>query len=488
MLRKFTIFVITVLICLFALPGCFPQAHRKSASASELNIAYHWIDVAIEATAHDVKRYGARPTVGSRSLAIPATSIFDAWAAYDDKAVGTRLGGTLRRPQSERSDANKRKAISYAAYRTLLDVYPDDATYFTKQMLKLGFDPNDLSTNKATPQGIGNTVAAALIKYRHHDGANQLGDEIGSSGKPYSDYTFYQAVNTTDKINDPDHWQPITFSDGKGGTKTLGFLTPHWYRVKPFALLRADQFRPPPPPLVGSDQLLTEVQEVMKFNANLTPEQKALVEFMRDGPSSTGQSGHWMRFAQDVSRRDKHDLDQDVKMFFAVSNVTMDAFIAAWDAKRKYDTSRPWTLIHHYFKGQQIEGWGGVGKGSMKMLGEQWHPYSPDTFITPPFPGYVSGHSTVSAASAEMLRLFKESDTFNESATVKAGALTEPGFESLVTLKFPTFTFAADAAGISRLYGGYHTHSDNIEGLKLGREVAQFVWQKVLKHINGTSG
>ena len=72
---------------------------------------------------------------------------------------------------------------------------------------------------------------------------------------------------------------------------------------------------------------------MLRFNASLTPEQKAIVEFMRDGPRSTGQSGHWLRFAQDVSRRDKHDLDQDVKLFFAVGNVAMDAFIAAWESQ-----------------------------------------------------------------------------------------------------------------------------------------------------------
>ena len=55
---------------------------------------------------------------------------------------------------------------------------------------------------------------------------------------------------------------------------------------------------------------------MLTLQRNLTNEQKAIVEFMRDGPRSTGQSGHWLRFAQDVSRRDHHDLDQDVKLFF----------------------------------------------------------------------------------------------------------------------------------------------------------------------------
>src|SRR5262249_34626529 len=201
----------------------------------------------------------------------------------------------------------------------------------------------------------------------------------------------------------------------KGGKVTLGFLTPHWYRVKPFALSSSDRFRAPPPPKIGSEQLKREVDEVLAFNANLTPEQKAIVEFMRDGPRSTGQSGHWLRFAQDVSRRDKHNIDQDVKIFFAIGNVAMDAFIAAWDTKRYYDSSRPWTLVRYYYSGKKVQGWAGPGKGVISMPAEEWHPYSPYTFITPPFPGYVSGHSTVSAACAKMLELFTGSDQFGET-------------------------------------------------------------------------
>src|SRR5207247_5709281 len=68
--------------------------------------------------------------------------------------------------------------------------------------------------------------------------------------------------------------------------------------------------------------------------------EKSLVEFMRDGPRSTGQSGHWLRFAADVSRRDRYPLDQDVRLFFAITNIVFDAFISCWEAKRYYDTSR----------------------------------------------------------------------------------------------------------------------------------------------------
>ncbi len=474
-------------------------------SAPIKSAAYEWLDVALEATAREHERVAPRPTIGSRMLFIITNSMYDAWAAYDEKAVGTQLGGTLRRPPSERTEANKRVAIGYATYRAMLDLFPEDKSWLDDQMRLHGLDPNDAATDISKPQGIGNVAAAAVIKYRHTDGANQLGDEEGSNGKPYSDYTFYRPINPWNKIIDPDCWQPIEFTLADDKRVTPGFLTPQWYRVKSFGLERSDMFRPPPPPKIGSEELKKEVDEVLMYNANLTLEQKAIVEFMRDGPRSTGQSGHWMRLAQAVSLRDKNNTDKDVKMYFAVGAATFDAFIAAWEAKRFYDTSRPWTLIRYYYKGQKIRGWSGVGKGVSTIPAEEWHPYSPLSFITPPFPGYVSGHSTVSAAGAKILELFTGSDNFGATAERHPGELTEAGIscelkqsvdgklgakiegDGVVILKMPTFSAAAEMAGISRVMGGYHIQADNIAGLELGRKVSTHIFPKLESYFDGTA-
>jgi hypothetical protein len=488
--------VITATAALQVMSSLHAAAYKPSA-------AYEWLDVSLEATAREVDRHGARPTIISRTLAIALTAMYDAWAAYDEKAVGTRLGGSLRRPATERTAANKEKAIAFAVYRSLVDVYPEDKVWIDDQMRQRGFDPADASTDRSTPQGVGNVAAAAVCAYRHHDGANQLGDEVGSNGIPYSDYTYYAPVNTPEKITDPDRWQPIPFVNPKGGTIAPGFLTPQWYRVRPFALDRSDQFRPPPPPKAASEELRKEVDENIAMNGNLTPKEKAIVEFMRDGPRSTGQSGHWLKFAQLVSRRDHNDLDRDVKLFFTISNVAMDAFIAAWEAKRFYDSSRPWTLVRYYYAGKSVNGWAGPGKGVVSLKAEEWHPYSPFTFVTPPFPGYVSGHSTVSGACAKTLELFTGSDFFGEVEKRKAGSLTESdidcalmqaregksaaGVNCDVELALPTFTAAAEMAGISRVMGGYHIQADNIEGLALGRKVAQFTWPRIRAYFDGTA-
>src|SRR5205085_453951 len=107
---------------------------------------------------------------------------------------------------------------------------------------KYGYDPGDNSNDPAIPQGIGNRVGSAIVDSRHHDGANQLGDELGGNGKPYSDYTYYRPCDPEGQISHPDRWRPVPFDDGKGGTINPTFLTPHWYRVKSFALKSPDQF------------------------------------------------------------------------------------------------------------------------------------------------------------------------------------------------------------------------------------------------------
>ncbi len=450
-----------------------------SIGSARQSLAYHWLDVLLDTAAADVVRNSARPTILSRAMAVVTAAMYEAWAPFDDRARGQFFGDTLRRPAAERTLANKQAAISFAAACALSDLYPGARGEIDEALRRFGYDPRIGIASRTAAAGIGTLIGEKICAHKHGDGANQLGDEIGSSGVPYADYTGYAPVNPSDHVYNPDRWQPITFRRGDGSTFAPGFLTPQWYRVEPFALQRPDQFRAPEPPRVGSERLKADIDEVIKYNATLTAEEKGLVEFMRDGPQSTGQSGHWLRFAQDISRRDHYDLDRDVKLFFQVGQCAHDAFIASWDSKRYWDTSRPWTLVRYYYGDQTILGWGGPGKGPVEMKGADWYPYSPYDFVSPPFPSYVSGHSTVSAACGETLRLFTGADRLGAEMLRHPGEITEP--EALgadVMLYLPTFTEAANMAGISRVMGGYHIQADNIEGLAMGRKVGAIVHQR----------
>jgi hypothetical protein len=270
------------------------------------------------------------------------------------------------------------------------------------------------------------------------------------------------------------------------------FVGAQWSEVTPFALSKGDQFRAslPPPAKFGSKEYQEQAEELVALSAGLIDQQKIIAEYWSDGPNSEQPPGHWALFAQFVSARDHHSLDDDVKMFLVLSNAIFDAGIAAWDVKRAYDSVRPITAIPLLFKGKEIQAWGGPGKGTVEIDGSQWIPYQLATSPTPPFPEYVSGHSTYSAAAAKVLELWTGSDRFGHSVALAAGSSKiEPGNTPArpVTLHWDTFTAAADEAGLSRRYGGIHFRAADLAGRHLGRLVAAEVWSKVQSYFDGSA-
>ena len=144
------------------------------------------------------------PTIAARSLAVVHTAIYDAWATYDPVAVDSRgrlrANPQLRQPAAERTLDNKTKAVSFAAYAALVDLFPaqEQQDAFAAQMRQLGYVIGGSDTSPAA--GVGTDAAQAVLDYRHQDGANQLSN--------YADYTGYQPKNDwntpLDEI-DPDH-------------------------------------------------------------------------------------------------------------------------------------------------------------------------------------------------------------------------------------------------------------------------------------------
>lgn len=448
------------------------------------NAAYYWGSVILEGTANDTERNRPRPPVNSRMVALPCIAMFDAWSRFDSVAEPFYLKAD-RRPAAEQTLENKATAIGYACARLLQNVYPGDSLLFANKLKEAGLDPANFSVDPSTAAGLGNLAAQSVIDARRDDGSNQYGQHPGAD-TIYGDYTHYTCVNTADAQKDINRWAPKYFTRSDGTKWAPGGLAPHWGHVKPFLLDSASQFRSPPPPVMGDPVLEKEIREVVDLQANLTNDQKALVEFMRDGPRSVQQAGHWLMFARDVSVRDQHTLDEEVKMYLLVTGTAMDCFIACWDTKYFYDNCRPYQQVHHIMGDEDIMAWAGPNKGMQKMKGKDWRPYSPDDFLCPPFPAYVSGHSTVSGGCAKALELFTGSDAYGVKVRLLPGWLTEPGITTdSITLDLATFSGTAEMAGRSRVLGGYHIETDNREGLAMGRKVAEVVVARCMEHING---
>jgi membrane-associated phospholipid phosphatase len=442
------------------------------------NVVLQWDEELLQA----IRALPPGPTVTARAINVVHTAIFDAWAAYDALALGTRLGSSLRRPAAERTLANKNKAISFAAYTALVDLFPARQFDFAEQMSYLGYTVNGSDTS--TPASVGNTAAQAVIDYRHTDGSNQLNG--------YADTTGYQPVNTGDTIVDPWRWQPLRVPLGTGPEQLA--TTPQWSQVKGFALKAPFQFT-----TLGPDRLLSgfdpkHIDNLLALTSNLTDRQKVTAEYWADGPRSEFPPGHWALIAQVLSRKRGHSLDTDAKLFFALGNALMDAGIAAWAAKYRWDFVRPITAIRHRYKGKPVTSWLGPYQGYGTVAGERWIPYQAPNVVTPPFPEYVSGHSTFSSAAAAILAKFTGSDSFGAGVTIEAGtSLFEPRTDTQdgtpatdITLSWPTLTAAAKDAGLSRRLGGIHFQDGDEHGYSLGQRVGTNVLARTMGHVNGT--
>jgi hypothetical protein len=239
-----------------------------------------------------------------------------------------------------------------------------------------------------------------------------------------------------------------------------------------------------------------------------------------------------------------NDLEWDVKGYFALNGAVHNAAITAWDIKAAYNQIRPISAIRYMAsKGQSTDPGGpsyhvdGIplvpdlvevitpattaagqrhahlagneGKIAIKQwlghptdpanehggvgwnLGEAWVPYQSRTFVTPPFPGYTSGHSTFSRASAEVLAELTGSPFFPgglfENTFPADQYLTfENGPSADVTLGYATYFDAADAAGQSRLWGGIHIEADDFLGRRTGSVVGQDAFALAEQYYLGT--
>jgi hypothetical protein len=203
----------------------------------------------------------------------------------------------------------------------------------------------------------------------------------------------------------------------------------------------------PPPPEYSeepSSAYYREAMEVYEVKKTITPEQRAIARFWADDAMlSVTPPGHWTSIALAIIERDQVGLEESVDVLARLGIAQADAFIGCWQAKFVYDTVRPITYIR-------------------KVIDPAF-----ETIVnTPPFPEYPSGHSTQSAAAAMVLTsAFGDDFAFDDNSDEADG---------LKPRSFPSFSAAADEAGISRLYGGIHYRAAIDKGLEQGRCIGAY--------------
>ena len=468
------------------------------------------------------------PTIVSRAYAMMHTAMYDAWAAGDERADGVHYEAFVCMGEAEIAEA-----MSHAAHTVLSALQPAQRDRFDAQLIAMGYEPG-AGSNAAI---LGREAANAVLVARAEDGANQNNGYAAPSdanGDPI--YAVVNASPTT--MTDMARWTPENVPIDATGVPQQQFLTPHWGDVDPFGLVSGDAHRPEAPEpfflvegatldfeggvvtladgsrvavgreLVGTivnPAFIAQAERVVEASAELTDREKLIAEFWEDGAGTSFPPGNAMTLAQYVSARDGHTQAQDARMFLAVGNAQMDAGIAAWDAKVHYDYARPVRVVRELGRlgligqpgtdeitgesGNVVRAWGGPGMGTRTILAENWVPYqTPGSHPSPPFAEYVSGHSTFSAAGAEMLRLFARSDRLCAGVTFPAGSSRFESGETPseeVTLHWNTFSDAADQSGMSRIYGGIHFDDGDMNGRALGRAVARDAFVRAMGFIQG---
>lgn len=426
------------------------------------SIVTEWNPIVIEATIKDTPQ----PTIGTRTMMIVFTSAYEAWQAYDPVAVGWIVGSALDGTGGDPTLENKNEAISHAIYTALLEVAPSNKSEFDALMRSKGYTPGDMSL----PAQLGRAAANAVLMDRENDGSN--------AQNRYADTTGYQP-------RDPsilDAWQPLRVPlDDPNGTPQKP-LTPHWGKVKPFAVVDMDTLRLPPPAKPGTPAWNAQLQELIDISANLTVRQKVIAEYWR--PERGTPPMLWGELTELVSRKYNYGVDEDAKLYFLIHSAMFDAGICCWENKYFYDYVRPVTAIRN-LGNIEITAWGGPGKGTQPMLASQWHPYQKISEPTPPFPEYGSGHSTFGSAWAESMRRFTGSDEFGGEVTIHQLAFEGITLDPPIVLHWDTFTQAAQEAGISRLYGGIHFRDGNINAQNQGKWIGASCWTKANQLFQG---
>jgi hypothetical protein len=276
---------------------------------------------------------------------------------------------------------------------------------------------------------------------------------------------------------------------------------------------------------------------------------RALTEFWADGPSSETPPGHWNSIANHASDEitirqiggtgpEVDRLEWDVKLYFVLNAAVHDAACAAWSVKRYYNAWRPISAIrycggfgqssdpglpsyhtnglplvpdlielvtdasvasgHHFglTPGKiAVLSWPGQPEfpedetsGVRWVHAEDWIAYQRKTFVTPAFPGYISGHSTFSRAAAEAVAAFTGSKWFPHglgSYTI-THLINEAGPTQPVTLQWASYYDAADEVGLSRIWGGIHPPADDFAGRRVGSEVGMGAWELARKFFDGS--
>jgi PAP2 superfamily len=368
----------------------------------------------------------------TRSFAIMHAAIYDAVNSIDrtHRPYLVHLSDAPR-------DASQEAAAAAAAHRVLVALYP---TLKSALDTELQQSLAEIPDRERKTEGIliGETVADRILALRGND---------GSDAQP-TPYVFGSAPG--DYESTPPNFLPQP-------------QFTHWSRVTPFALARADQFRPGPPPALTSDKYsdaLNQIKSLGIVNSTTATADEALTGRFWNGAIQN----YWNEISQTASVAHSLSTAANARLFALLNLSFADGVIAFYDAKYTYNFWRPVTAIRAADTDNNPE----------TVADLKWLPQAGKTAADPSYPG---AHAVISAAGAEVLISFFGREHFKFSVTSEV----LPGVER----SFTNFSAAAEEATLSRIFAGQHFSFDLTSGNRLGRKVADFVVDNFLRPRRG---
>ena len=408
-----------------------------SAASVRADVVTDWNATVLRA----IKEDNTPPPRAAHHLAMVHVAMHDAV-----NGVSRRYESHVVKPGAP-AGASTVAAAATAAHDVLASIYPLQSTLADAQLeASLATVPN--GTSKADGRAWGRTVAATLLEERSDDG--------NENEAPY--------VASHDVTPLPGRWQP-----------TLpGFmrapLLPGWGEARTFSIGDPAGFMPAGPPPLDSPEWARDFDLTRRLGAIESPERSAeqtlIALFWADGQYTVTPPGHWNQIAQSLATSRKMPLEDCARMFALINVAMADAGICAWRSKYDTDFWRPVTAI----RAADTDG------NAATAPERAWTPL----IVTPPFPECVSGHSTFSAAAATVL-----ADVLGGDATeIMTTSEALPG----VRRRFKSLSAAAEEAGMSRIYGGIHFMTANVQGQGLGRAVARHVLARAMRPLPEAQG
>ncbi|MFN4145251.1 MAG: vanadium-dependent haloperoxidase [Runella sp.] len=423
-------------------PKAKPEEYNPKAADPEL---YHQsVELLTDVIIHDI----FKPPVASRIYVYANLAGYEAMVPGfpEYRSMGGQLNGF---GESPKPDPNKEYCYPLASTHAFLKVaraltfssnfFDDYEKTFYKKYEDMGIPDDVINRSMA----FGDSVAAHVIRYSSKDSYKQI-----------------RGIRFT-VTNEPGTWVPTppAYADA---------CEPEWNKIRTFTLDSASQFIPPRPPAYSKDKnslFWKETREVYEIGKNLTEEQKRIAWFWDDNAfvmnvvghvsfanKKMTPGGHWIHINMTVCRNQKASFQKSVEGYLLTSIALIDAFISCWDEKYRSIKVRPETVIN-------------------AELDPKWQPF----LQTPPFPEYTSGHSTISAASAEVLSyVHGDNVAFIDSTEFKHGH---------GVMKFKSFRDASEMCSISRVYGGIHYRSGCDEGRKAGQKIGQFILSRIKTRV-----